>query len=284
MPIDWAYFRVLVAWGDWAGSQGRFRGDCRRLRVVRGPSGWRKSDWQAPLAWLTGHLPLPRRVRKRNFPSGHRLSDRERRRKWLERWDRVLTFPVRGSRVRGPLVKYRAGACARVRPRAGGPQLHQLRAHPGHAADPAVHPGGSGSGSILTLPGANPWPACGNSGPCQLESFPHRSILDWMQHYIAHVTWTRRLAARVTARSGMEWWCAATIFEELLEFDRGRFVEMRDLTPFTIRDCSHLWATSWPNFGDHLNLLLLRGWSMHDKARGRALPPYQLFDSGNPRG
>ena len=31
------------------------------------------------------------------------------------------------------------------------------------------------STSILTLPGANPWPACGNSGPSRLESFPHRS-------------------------------------------------------------------------------------------------------------
>ena len=99
---------------------------------------------------------------------------------------------------------------------------------PGPRSGPSASSGGSGSGSILTLPGANPWPACGNSGPCQLESFPHRSIY--------------------------------------------------------LRDCSHLWATSWPNFGDHLNLLLLRGWSMHDKARGLALPPYQLFDSGNPRG
>ncbi|MEY4243313.1 MAG: hypothetical protein RLZZ245_898 [Verrucomicrobiota bacterium] len=32
-----------------------------------------------------------------------------------------------------------------------------------------------------------------------------------MQHYTAHVTWTRRLAARVTARWDV-WGCGATIF------------------------------------------------------------------------
>ena len=34
-----------------------------------------------------------------------------------------------------------------------------------------------------------------------------------MHHYTAHVTWPRRLAAPVTARSGMFWWCGATIFK-----------------------------------------------------------------------
>ena len=36
-----------------------------------------------------------------------------------------------------------------------------------------------------------------------------------MQHYTAHVTWPRRLAARVIARSGMDTGCGATIFEPL---------------------------------------------------------------------
>ena len=38
-------------------------------------------------------------------------------------------------------------------------------------------------------------------------------VLDRMQHYTAHVTWPRRLAARVTARWDA-WWCGATIFRE----------------------------------------------------------------------
>ncbi len=38
-------------------------------------------------------------------------------------------------------------------------------------------------------------------------------ILDWTQHYIAHVTWIRRLAAHVTAPSGMDTGCGATILE-----------------------------------------------------------------------
>ena len=43
---------------------------------------------------------------------------------------------------------------------------------------PSGASGVSGSAFTLTFPGANLLPACGNSGPCRYESFPHRSEHD----------------------------------------------------------------------------------------------------------
>ena len=54
-----------------------------------------------------------------------------------------------------------------------------------------------------------------------------------MQHYTAHVTWPRRLAARVTARSGMDKGCGATIFQEVV-VNSGRRVGLEMRSPIYV--------------------------------------------------
>ncbi len=57
-----------------------------------------------------------------------------------------------------------------------------------------------------------------------------------MQHYPAHVTWTRRRAARVTARSGMERRGGATIFREgVLPVARRQITDWRTQQGFSRR-------------------------------------------------
>ena len=52
-------------------------------------------------------------------------------------------------------------------------------------------------------------------------------ILDWTQHYIAHVTWIRRLAAPVTACRGMLGGAERRSWRELLARAGGWMLTLR---------------------------------------------------------
>ena len=113
-----------LAGGDGpVGIWGRGRADLHPNRAVLGPPDeWDMAENGSP-AWLAGQVAPPRRSRKGNLRANplERVDLLERGRPGegagrilAECPGAVLVVQVRGSRVRGRLVKYRAGACARV--------------------------------------------------------------------------------------------------------------------------------------------------------------------------
>jgi hypothetical protein len=64
-----------------------------------------------------------------------------------------------------------------------------------------------------------------------------------MQHYTAHVTWHRRLAAPVTARSGMSGGAERRSWRDLLARAGGRIItfELRQLV-FKVLRCIKKWS------------------------------------------